>query len=115
MCVLYKDLEAAKSSFPTYLGRPWKEYARTVIMHTTISDIIDPAGWYPWDGNFALDTLYYAEYKNTGPGSDTSRRVNWRGYKVITSTSEAQAFAPASFISANQWLPNTGFPFRADL
>lgn len=106
-----QDLQAVKDSFPTYLGRPWKEYSRTVIMQSTISDIIHPAGWFPWDGNFALSTLYYGEYRNTGPGADTSQRVNWKGFKVITSASEAQTFTPANFISGSNWLPSTTFPY----
>ncbi|KAF7813965.1 pectinesterase [Senna tora] len=110
-----QDLEAVKSSFPTYLGRPWKEYSRTVVMQSSISDVIDPAGWFPWDGNFALNTLYYGEYKNTGTGAGTSKRVNWKGFKVITSTSEAQSFTPGSFISGSSWLPSTGFPFTLGL
>lgn len=109
------DLKPVQSSFPTYLGRPWKEYSRTVVMQTSISDVIDPAGWYPWNGNFALDTLFYAEYQNTGAGADTSKRVNWKGFKVITSASEAQAFTAGSFIGGSSWLPSTGFPFSLGL
>ncbi|KAF7813964.1 pectinesterase [Senna tora] len=110
-----QDLEAVKSSFPTYLGRPWKEYSRTVVMQSSISDVINPAGWFPWDGNFALDTLYYGEYKNTGAGADTSKRVNWKGFRVITSASEAQTFTPGSFIAGSSWLSSTGFPFTLGL
>ncbi|CBI36883.3 unnamed protein product, partial [Vitis vinifera] len=43
----------------------------------------------PWDGDFALSTLYYGEYKNRGPGSNTSGRVTWPGYRVINSSSVA--------------------------
>ncbi|KAK7338201.1 hypothetical protein VNO77_18803 [Canavalia gladiata] len=110
-----KDLEAVKKSFPTFLGRPWKEYSRTVIMQSTISDVIDPAGWHEWNGNFALNTLFYAEYRNSGPGADTSRRVKWRGFKVITSATEANTFTPANFIAGATWLPSTGFPFSLGL
>lgn len=110
-----KDLEAVKSSFPTFLGRPWKDYSRTVIMQSSITDVIDPAGWHEWNGNFALNTLFYGEYLNTGPGAATSRRVNWKGFKVITSASEAQAFTPANFIAGSTWLSSTGFPFSLGL
>ncbi|CAJ1976065.1 unnamed protein product [Sphenostylis stenocarpa] len=110
-----KDLESVKGSFPTFLGRPWKEYSRTVIMQSTISDIIDPAGWHEWDGNFALNTLFYGEYQNTGPGAATSRRVSWKGFKVITSATEANSFTPANFIAGSSWLPSTGFPFSLGL
>jgi len=37
---------------------------------------VDPAGWVEFDGNFAQNTLYYGEYKNTGPGASTSGRGN---------------------------------------
>ncbi|XP_030448705.1 pectinesterase-like [Syzygium oleosum] len=108
------DLLAVKESFQTYLGRPWKTYSRTVIMQTAISDIINPAGWYEWDGNFALDTLYYAEHANTGAGASTENRVTWKGYRVI-SASEAQAFTADQFIAAGSWLGSTEFPYSPGL
>nr|XP_043623204.1 pectinesterase-like [Erigeron canadensis] len=109
------DLIPVQATFPTYLGRPWKNYSRTVVMQSTISDVINPAGWFPWDGDFALNTLYYGEYKNTGAGADTSNRVTWKGYKVITSATEAQGFTAGNFISGGNWLGNTGFPFSLGL
>jgi hypothetical protein len=80
------DLIPVKSSFKTYLGRPWKEYSRTVnvFLESYIDDLVDPAGWLEWNGTFALSTLYYGEYMNLGPGSNTSARVKWPGYRVIT-------------------------------
>lgn len=109
------DLYAVKSTFQSFLGRPWQNHSRTVIMQTSISDIIDPAGWLEWDGDSGLDTLYYGEYKNTGAGASTSNRVNWKGFKVITSASEAQSFTPGNFISGSNWLPSTGFPYSLGL
>ncbi|KAI5422244.1 hypothetical protein KIW84_045635, partial [Lathyrus oleraceus] len=110
-----KDLEGVKSSFPTYLGRPWKEYSRTVIMQSVISDVIEPVGWHEWNGNFALDTLVYREYLNTGPGSGTSKRVTWKGFKVISNVAEAQSFTAGNFIGGSSWLGSTGFPFSLGL
>ncbi|KAI3768851.1 hypothetical protein L2E82_19687 [Cichorium intybus] len=75
------ELIPNQSMFKSYLGRPWKEYSRTVILRSYIGDVIDPAGWLEWDGNQSLSTLYYGEYRNTGPGSNTSVRVTWPGYK----------------------------------
>ncbi|GKA64572.1 pectinesterase inhibitor domain containing protein [Tanacetum coccineum] len=99
-----------RTCYPTYLGRPWKEYSRTVVMQSSISDVIVPAGWYPWDGDFALSTLYYREYQNTGPGADTSNRVTWPGWGVITNTTEAESFTAGNFIDGGNWLSSTGFP-----
>lgn len=109
------DLKSVQSSVKTYLGRPWQKYSRTVFMKTNLDSLIDSAGWMPWNGNFALDTLYYGEYGNTGPGSSTANRVNWKGYHVITSASVASQFTVASFISGNNWLPATNVPFTAGL
>ncbi|GKA43395.1 pectinesterase-like protein [Tanacetum coccineum] len=109
------DLRPVQGSFPTYLGRPWREYSRTIVMQSTISDVINPAGWFPWNGNFALNTLYYAEYQNTGAGASTANRVTWQGYRGIISTATAQTFTPGNFIGGGSWLRATGFPFSLGL
>ncbi|KAI3455680.1 hypothetical protein Pfo_012343 [Paulownia fortunei] len=109
------DLRPVQRNFPTFLGRPWKEYSRTVVMQSSITDVIDPAGWHEWNGNFALNTLFYGEYQNTGAGAGTSGRVRWRGFRVITSATEAQSFTPGRFIAGGSWLSSTGFPFSLGL
>ncbi|XP_052112809.1 pectinesterase 2 isoform X5 [Arachis duranensis] len=103
------------SSVKSYLGRPWKQYSRTVVMKTYLDSLINPAGWLEWSGNFALNTLYYAEYANTGPGSSTSNRVSWKGYHVLTSASQASPFTVGNFLAGNSWLPSTGVPFTSGL
>ncbi|XWS14295.1 hypothetical protein CRYUN_Cryun36dG0110200 [Craigia yunnanensis] len=90
---------------------PWKEYLRTVIMESTIGDLIQPEGWLEWNGTFALDTLYYAEYANRGPGAATNRRVKRKGYKVITNRNEAVQFTAGPFIQGQTWLAGSGAPF----
>ncbi|XP_059651569.1 pectinesterase 2 [Cornus florida] len=109
------DLKPVQSSVKTYLGRPWQKYSRTVYLKTSLDSLIDPAGWYPWDGNFALDTLYYGEYMNTGPGSSTANRVKWKGYHVITSAAVAGKFTVGSFIAGGSWLPATKVPYTSGL
>ncbi|KAL2483629.1 Pectinesterase/pectinesterase inhibitor 18 [Forsythia ovata] len=109
------DLEPVKSSFPTYLGRPWKEYSRTVVMQSNIGDLIDPAGWAEWNGDFALKTLYYGEYMNSGAGAGTSKRVNWTGYHVITDPAEAMKFTVKEMIQGGEWLSSTGVTFAEGL
>ncbi|XP_009627969.1 probable pectinesterase/pectinesterase inhibitor 17 [Nicotiana tomentosiformis] len=109
------DLRPVLNTFKTYLGRPWKQYSRTVFMKTYLDSLVDPAGWLEWDGNFALNTLYYGEYRNSGAGASTSRRVRWRGYRVITNSNEAAKFSVENFIAGRSWLPATNVPFRAGL
>ncbi|KAK4800916.1 hypothetical protein SAY86_021403 [Trapa natans] len=110
-----QKLYPVRFQIPSFLGRPWKEYSRTVIMESTLGDLIQPAGWMPWNGNFALDTLYYAEYANRGPGARTGRRVNWKGFKVITNRNEAMQFTVGPFLRSSQWLEATGVPHMLSL
>ncbi|KAA8549142.1 hypothetical protein F0562_000826 [Nyssa sinensis] len=105
------DLVPVKSSFRTYLGRPWKNYSRTVYLYSYIDDLVNPAGWLEWSGDFALSTLYYGEYRNTGPGSNTSARVSWAGYRVINNSNEATQFSAGNFIQGSEWLPSTTIPY----
>ncbi|CAL0319508.1 unnamed protein product [Lupinus luteus] len=109
------DLEAAKGSYQTYLGRPWKLHSRTVYMMSYMDDHIHKCGWLEWNETFALDTLYYGEYMNYGPGAAIGQRVQWPGYRVITSTVEASRFTVGQFISGSTWLPSTGVSFLAGL
>nr|QIR83191.1 pectin methylesterase 33 [Cunninghamia lanceolata] len=109
------DLVPVKTSFPTYLGRPWKEYSRTVYMQSFLGDAINPAGWLEWSGDFALKTLYYGEYKNSGAGARTGNRVKWGGYHVIKSSKEAIKFTVDEFIQGNEWLQATGVDYITGL
>ncbi|KAK4345232.1 hypothetical protein RND71_035408 [Anisodus tanguticus] len=108
------DLASSNGTTKTYLGRPWKEYSRTVYMQSFMDSLINPAGWAAWSGDFALSTLYYAEYNNTGPGSNTSNRVTWPGYHVIDSTN-ASTFTVSNFIVGDFWLPDTTVPYTGGL
>ncbi|KAL6500949.1 putative pectinesterase/pectinesterase inhibitor 34 [Orobanche hederae] len=109
------ELEESKATFPTYLGRPWKMYARTVYMMSYFGDHIHARGWLEWNGTFALDTLYYGEYMNYGPGAGLGQRVIWPGYRVIMSVDEADKFTVGKFIFGSTWLPFTGVAFLAGL
>ncbi|XP_042042614.1 pectinesterase-like [Salvia splendens] len=87
----------AEGKSSTYLGRPWGKYSRTVVMGTKISDGIHPAGWSEWDGKFALDTLFYAEYNNTGDGAGTAKRVEWKGFRVLKPVEAQLISSPMGF------------------
>ncbi|XBJ25162.1 hypothetical protein VPH35_002876 [Triticum aestivum] len=117
-CTLLPSPElAANAAFDTrtFLGRPWKNYSRTVVMESYIGGLVDATGWMPWSGDFALDTLYYAEYNNSGPGADTGRRVSWPGYHVLGDGADAGNFTVDSMVLGGNWLPQTGVPFTSGL
>ncbi|KAK4768378.1 hypothetical protein SAY87_003519 [Trapa incisa] len=109
-----QSLMPVKSQFPTYLGRPWKTYSRTVYLQSFIGDLIHPDGWYPWEGSFALKTCYYAEYGNHGPGSDTAKRVKWPGIKHIGPT-QAMRLTGGILLSPDQWVEDAGIPYTRSL
>ncbi|KAH0652524.1 hypothetical protein KY289_030202 [Solanum tuberosum] len=109
------DLLASLNSTYTYLGRPWKTYSRTVIMQSYLSNVIRPQGWLEWNGNISLDTLYYAEYQNYGPGAGLGGRVNWPGFHLLNDSSQANNFTVSQFLLGNSWLPPTGVKYTAGL
>ncbi|KAK2413959.1 pectinesterase [Trifolium repens] len=111
------DLKPVIGSIKTYLGRPWKKYSRTVVLQSLIGNHIDPTGWSEWDdaSKDFLQTLYYGEYLNSGPGAGIGKRVNWPGYHVIKSAAEASKFTVTQLIQGNVWLKNTGVAFIAGL
>lgn len=104
------DLYSNKDSVKSYLGRPWRVFSRTVILESYIDDFIDPTGWTRWSGDLGLDTLYYGEFENYGPGSGTESRVNWIGYHIMDYY-EASNFTVSEFIVGDEWLQSTSFPY----
>lgn len=103
------------ASTPTYLGRPWKQYSRTVFLQCYLTKHVQSRGWLEWAGDFALNTLYYGEYSNYGPGSNIKDRVRWKGYHAIHDAKTAATFSVRRFINGLTWIPFTGVTFTADL
>ncbi|GAB2291581.1 hypothetical protein Dimus_025835 [Dionaea muscipula] len=106
------DLSAAnRRFFATYLGRPWRNHSRTVIMKSYLGDLVHPQGWCKWDEFSTLDTVEYIEYMNFGPGSDTRKRVNWGGFNKNCSEAKVKQFTVRAFLrGSGDWLEKTGFP-----
>ncbi|XP_068664127.1 probable pectinesterase/pectinesterase inhibitor 51 [Aristolochia californica] len=86
-----------------FLGRPWKEYSRTVYIHCYLGPLIRPEGWMPWNQDFALSTLYYGEFENTGSGANTSGRVKWSNQ---IPAEHVGVYSVANFIQGDEWLPS---------
>lgn len=105
-----EDLYTNSSLVKSYLGRPWRVYSRTVYMESFIDDFIRPEGWSKWTDDNGLDTLYYGEYDNNGPGSGTDNRVTWPGYHIMDYY-DAANFTVSDFISGQEWLDSTSFPY----
>ena len=56
-----------------YLGRPWREFAKTVLLHCELGAHIRPEGWHDWNKPCFPATGYYAEFASTGAGSQGQR------------------------------------------
>ncbi|KAK0591812.1 hypothetical protein LWI29_008595 [Acer saccharum] len=111
---LANDMLSNSSTTLNYLGRPWKEYSRTVFMQSYIGELINQVGWLEWNGTVGLETLFYGEFENYGPGANTSMRVKWPGYSLMNS-SQALNFTAYNFTMADTWLPDTDIPFCGGL
>ncbi|KAK7269384.1 hypothetical protein RIF29_22110 [Crotalaria pallida] len=104
---------AAQLEHKSYLARPWKNFSRTIFMDTYIDDLIDPKGYLPWQGAEGLlhmDTCFYSEYHNYGPGSDKSKRAHWAGIWNLNSKA-ANSFSPRKFFHGDDWIEATGIPY----
>lgn len=58
-----------------FLGRPWRPYAATAFIDCDLGPQIRPDGWFNWKNPANEKTARYAEFNNTGPGADISKRV----------------------------------------
>jgi pectinesterase len=61
----------------TYLGRPWRIWAKTAFLNTDMDDVVRPEGWYDWKKPEAHTTTSYAEFNSSGAGANPSARVGW--------------------------------------
>ncbi|KAK2638917.1 hypothetical protein Ddye_026712 [Dipteronia dyeriana] len=103
--------ELSQSNVKTYLGRLWKRFARTIIMQSYLDKFIDPEGWAKFSDKTDVTTLYYAEFWNYGPGSNTSGRVKWPVYHALNNPDDVQDFLVKNFIDENDWLSKFDVPF----
>jgi len=87
----------------TYLGRPWRPFARVVFLRTEMSAAIRPEGWHNWGKPDAEKTTFYADYASTGPGANPDARVPW-AHKLTDA--EAAAFTvPTVLAGPDHWNP----------
>ncbi|HTO03717.1 MAG TPA: pectinesterase family protein, partial [Opitutus sp.] len=81
----------------TYLGRPWRDFAKTVFLRTEMSDAVRPEGWDNWKKPHAEQSTFYAEFGSTGPGASVADRVTWA---KNLSAEAAAALTPEAVLNA---------------
>ena len=98
-------LTAEPGQANVWLARPWRPYATVIYMNTEMGAHILPAGWREWhpgDTHY-LDTVYYAEYKSTGPGANPAARVP-QSHQLTAA--EAKKYETATFLAgSDHWNP----------
>lgn len=87
-----------------YLGRPWRNHAKTVFINTKMGEHIKREGWHNWNKPKAEETSFYAEFNSEGPGAAPKARVSW-SYQLTEN--EAEGFTVENILSGkDNWQPN---------
>jgi len=98
-CTLTASAEATK----VYLGRPWRNFAKTVFLNCNLGAHILPEGWHNWSKPEAEQTVYYGEYKSTGSGANPSARVAWS--HQLTEQDRSTYSVEKVLAGSDQWKP----------
>jgi pectinesterase len=77
------------------LGRPWRAYSKTVFIKCEMGTHITGKAWDNWGHPENEKTIFYAEYKNTGPGANTADRAAFS--KQLTDKEAAEYTIPIIF------------------
>ena len=84
------------------MGRPWRNYAKTVFLNCTMDASIHPAGFHDWKKPEAHDTVYYAEYNSMGEGGAC---INRAPFSRILTDKEAGNYAIRKVLGEDFPLP----------
>jgi polygalacturonase len=97
-------LTASPGASDVWLGRPWRPYAKVIFLNTEMGVHIRPEGWREWHPGetHSIETVYYAEYNSSGPGTHASERDPHT--KLLTGDEAAQ-FTTKTFFDG--WDPAT--------
>ncbi|XP_020588531.1 putative pectinesterase 63 [Phalaenopsis equestris] len=84
-----------------FLSRAWKESSRVVFAYTYMDSVVNPRGWDDRGFKERQGTVFYGEYKCSGPGASTSKRVS---YAKLLTDKQAKPFLSMTFIRGKTWI-----------
>ena len=93
-------ITAATGVDKVFLGRPWRGFAKVAYLNCEMGSFIVPEGWDNWSKAENEKTTQFAEYKNTGTGANTSKRMDWA---VKLSPEEALKFNKENIFAPLGW------------
>lgn len=89
-----------------YLGRPWREWAQTVLIDCWLGQHIKREGWWDWAKPAAHERAHYAGASLHGPASDAENWAPWAHELDATATTR---YALEQVLSgADGWDPEGG-------
>lgn len=81
-----------------YLGRPWRDYAKTAFINCYMDCHIRKEGWHSWNKLNAEKETNYVEYKSYGPGASDKTRISW---SYILTDEEAEKYNISNILCRN--------------
>uniref|UniRef100_A0ACD5XLG9 Uncharacterized protein n=1 Tax=Avena sativa TaxID=4498 RepID=A0ACD5XLG9_AVESA len=109
-----ESLASKSSTAKSFLGRPWKEYSRVLVIESIIDGFVHAQGYMPWEGKNNLGTAFYGEFGNVGSGANITARQEMKGFHVLNKD-KAKQFTVEHFLNGGDWIPETGTPVRLGL
>lgn len=91
-CTLTADPDVTEA----YLGRPWRDHARTAFLRCHMGAHVRPEGWHNWSRPDVKETVHYVEYDSRGPGGERTDRVPWSSELTAA---EAENYVPENVLS----------------
>lgn len=89
-----------------YLGRPWREWGRTVLLRCELGAHIKAAGWDDWGKEQAHATSFFAEYACKGPGAAGAREDLRPDWCHVLDAREAEIYTRENVLKgADGWAP----------
>lgn len=89
-----------------YLGRPWREWAQTVLIDCWLGQHIKREGWWDWNKPAAHERACYAGAILHGPAGDTAGWVPWT--RELDAATTARYAREQVLSGADGWDPEGG-------
>ena len=89
-----------------YLGRPWREWAQTVLIECWLGRHIRCEGWWDWNKPAAHERARYAGAILHGPAGDTAGWVPWA--RELDAAAAARYAREQVLAGADGWDPEDG-------